>query len=274
MYSLYFNDSHLNKFEPRQTYHVLDSLKKAYGADTDMVASNKDDYSSYMVAMTSNSKPFTHAEAQEWFKYFQTDMHYDTTNMAIKSAFKTFLKLSDSSNTVLQDKLISISKIADTVQLRKQLQLELKNIKNPTIYKKINEALAKNNQVQLRTGVVATANWIETRFTTLIFNEAEKLYGKVSENMAAVRDSDKAKIDVYAYKWFEYNLYFYLLLITGAFLFVFGSISWYFKIQKPQDQILKAQLADATQKGAVKEFKARKHFEPQTLPRPQARNLK
>lgn len=63
------------------------------------------------------------------------------------------------------------------------------------------------------------------------------------------------------------------IFVLGWLLVSIGGVFWYLCIQQPQDELLKIQLVEARKKtDNSKEIKVRKHFEPQTLPRPQLRN--
>ncbi|WPU96682.1 hypothetical protein SNE25_14250 [Mucilaginibacter sabulilitoris] len=62
---------------------------------------------------------------------------------------------------------------------------------------------------------------------------------------------------------------FELLAHAGLLLFFPGLLLWYFQIQRPQDKLLKIQLAEAKKKVTIT---GRKHFEPKILPRPKVRN--
>lgn len=93
---------------------------------------------------------------------------------------------------------------------------------------------------------------------------------QIVQIMTDVKEAvDKEKIKFYSRKLLMNNIYFCLLLLLGCFLFVIGSILWYKKIQKPQDELLNIQLEEARKKSPL--F-GRKHFEPKILPRPEVRN--
>lgn len=84
------------------------------------------------------------------------------------------------------------------------------------------------------------------------------------------------KLNGYQKRLFSDKVNFYFLLITGVILFIPGLFLWYTKVQKPQDELLLIQLEDAKSKlpDNRRVTKTRRHFEPNVLPRPEARNMR
>ncbi|HTD99839.1 MAG TPA: hypothetical protein VK668_11170 [Mucilaginibacter sp.] len=75
------------------------------------------------------------------------------------------------------------------------------------------------------------------------------------------------KLHFYNGKVSKENVYFTILISVGTLLFFLGITNWYFKIQRPQDQLLIIQLTQAKQ--AIKEHPklaiGRRHIDPINL---------
>ncbi|MDB5137161.1 MAG: hypothetical protein JWP37_3764 [Mucilaginibacter sp.] len=97
-----------------------------------------------------------------------------------------------------------------------------------------------------------------------------QLYENISSQLLE-QDNDaitdlKDRISFYESKIKKDEVSENLILILGIILFVIGVILWFFKIQKPQDELLKMQLTQAKKENSETTTKiivlGRKHHDP------------
>jgi hypothetical protein len=291
VYSFYYNDGHLNKFDKNQTYHKLDSLNKKLETINDMIEANKDDNKVYS-ANKDDQKYFSADDAKGFVLIFKNGANYDTTDTKIKKGFRDILSYSDTSNQLFKEKINTIMQ-ADTskVKIKAQLISFLPKIASVKFKDSIKRILSSPAHADIKEQLTLFLFKLSKSSNNKIFNDVNTLYGDIQAKNNLIKADFEEKINESKGKASEYTLYFYGLLFTGIFLFICGTLGWYYKIQKPQDDLLKMQITELKQKvddskalpvkeSAVIEIpeassiKTRKHFEPQVLPRPQVRGKK
>jgi hypothetical protein len=228
VFSFYFRDNHLNRFDTKQNYFKRDSIESIIYVD-------------------------------DWNR--KDDIFYE----------------SESGLSMLIDEIDSQSKI------------------NPKMYRMRRTLLYSNLDKVFR-----RLNWKDLSTIGKLINLEDKrydyFYNKIS-NVSTINYSTReehilisnllmrvfvvGKKMFYDYNFIKDNIkesenYYRFLLYCGLLLFIPGTILWYFKIQKPQDELLKMQLVEAKKKSGDAESKisigSRKHFEPKILPRPEVRS--
>jgi len=276
VYSFYYSDSHLDKYDKKQTYQKLDSLR---GRNVIIDSSRSDNLFSYKYYQTFKEKDyFTVAESKVWFKNFKTEWHYDTTNVVIKSKFNQIQNFPESDNQPLIKELRTFVMAPNTPnpEFKTQLMNVLSAYKKKAEIKKLSDDLSKEtDQAKIKDKLKVFFEGFYEKADRGYFNQANALFTIISDWNTKDQDATKDRIELFADRYREFTRYFYALLILGIALFIVGTAGWYYKLQRPQDMLLRKQLADADKKateGESKEFKLRKHFEPKILPRPEMRN--
>jgi len=288
VYSFYYNDGHLNKFDKNQTYHKLDSLNKKLETINDMIEANKDDNKVYS-ANKEDQKYFSADDAKGFVLIFKNGANYDTIDTKIKKGFRDILSYSDTSNQLFKEKINTIIK-ADTssAKIKAKLMDFLPKIASVKLKDSIKRILSTSSHTDIKEQLKSFLFNLSKSSNNKIFNDVNTLYGDIQAKNNVIKADFEDKINESKGKASEYTLYFYSLLFTGIILFICGILGWYYKIQKPQDDLLKMQLTELKQKIEdskalpIKDtasieipeasfIKTRKHFEPKVLPRPQAR---
>ncbi|WPU92199.1 hypothetical protein SNE25_23025 [Mucilaginibacter sabulilitoris] len=282
VYSFYYNDNHLNKFDKSQTFHRLDSLKKRSANIDTLKKEYQESYKAYSLAKETDT-PFTAKDTRDWYLGFKTDMSYDTTNTNIRKLFNNILSYSDEDNTKITVLLDRLKVNESNEEIKKQLSRLLPQIANREIQKGV-ASIINNQPKDAKKQVRDFLARVTARSKNHIFNDASLLFTAISDGLTKDKEDTDIKITDLSGKYTEYYLYFYALLAIGVFLFILGILGWYFRIQKPQDDLLKMQLKEEAKKiGEVNDtkvidneptviIKTRKHFEPKILPRPEVRN--
>lgn len=276
VYSFYYSDSHLDKYDKKQTYQKLDSLK---GRNVIIDSSRSDNLFSYKYYQTFKEKDyFTVAESKVWFRNFKTEWHYDTTNVVIKSKFSQILTFPESDSQPLVKELRTFALAPNTPNpaFKTQLMNVLSAYKKKPEIKQLSDDLSReSDQTKIKDKLKRFFDGFYEKADRDYFNQANALFTIISDWNTKDQDATKDRIELFADRYREFTRYFYALLILGIALFIVGTAGWYYKLQRPQDMLLRKQLADADKKAAEdegKEFKIRKHFEPKILPRPEVRN--
>jgi hypothetical protein len=277
VYSFYYSDSHLDKYDKKQTYQKLDSLR---ARNIIIDSSKSDNLYNYKYYETFKEKEFfTVADSKIWFKNFRTEWHYDTTNVVIKSKFSQILNFPESENQPLIKELRTFVLTPNTSnsefkdQLLKLLSAYTK--KKPEV-KQFFDAIANEpDPAKIKSTLKNFFGRFYEKSDREYFNESNALFTIISDWNTKDKEATNDKITQFADRYNEFTRYFYALLFLGIILFLIGTAGWYYKLQRPQDMLLKKQLAEVDKKAVEsegREFKARKHFEPKILPRPEVRN--
>lgn len=201
VFSVYYNDSFLNKFNSKTVIYKVDSLKKK-----NIIQDN------ILLLQIANREHIRDDLANRGDKTFSAN----TKKIIKKLRYPSFFFKDPQDLKFYKDSLKSI----------------------------INDDSASDEKIE--------------HFLEVVINYHIKKYKETNDQF--VFFNGKLLYQKYA---------FYGMLVTGILLFLPGLMLWYYKIQKPQDELLNIQLEEARKKTPIS---GRKHFEPKILPRPEVRN--
>jgi len=188
LFSFYFKDKQLNKFNTNQTYHVIDSLDEA------------EDLSK--IAFDGDSGLFS----------------------TIQNAFFAGNSMSDSLGV-------------DLIKSGLNAWQNLVNDERPYLMKQYPHISREYNKI-----MKDTLRELDS-YKQDFFNFKSSVLNIDSSSINNV----KGKKLFFSSKLKEDKTSYWGLVACGSLLFILGTIGWYFKIQKPQDELLLMQIAQAKQ---------------------------
>jgi hypothetical protein len=260
VFSFYFKDSQLNKFDSKQAIRVTDSLKAAEFYNT-----SNYEYDAKVLGFADSI--VSTVQHQEFMKIVNSFLKSKLQRKGGTHFFDTY-----KNNFINRDRLISMLKNWGETYLTGKF---IKRSQQDSTVKNMYFDILRNNEKDDFSGIQRKILLLRTQIKVVYSLKDYQLLKAINLNEEKISDS---------------KFYYWSMIIIGFLLFVGGTVLWYFLIQKPQDRLLKFQLKQvekqniklntefldwqkAQEKSSVV-FYGRKHFEPKILLRPEARNLR
>jgi hypothetical protein len=194
IFSVYFRDKQLNRYDKTQNYQMLDSIS---------------------------------------YKKLEFDELYHSDSVHLEKLSSQFLKRKLPADSVTK------------MRLSQEFTDSIRNWGLSPLYMQSKPVRKDYRIIGVYSHIVNGGNILP--FERLEYEFKQVKIRVLSEDNYINKDFNR-KIKFYTDKMNQDSKSFTLLFIIGLVLFILGTIGWYFKIQKPQDELLAAQVVEAKKK--------------------------